>query len=148
MYTDGGPDHRLTYLSVKISLICLFLKLNLDFLCAARTAPYHSWKNPVERLMSVLNLGLQCIALVRAEMPQEFEVEVAKCNCLGELRKIAERKVGFVDAVKDSLSGVKVLLSNNFSRLEWKDQNINIFILHQKMKSVISGVRSLRWIVH
>ena len=40
IYTDGGPDHRLTYISVKLSLICLFLKLNLDFLCAFRMAPY------------------------------------------------------------------------------------------------------------
>ena len=43
LYTDGGPDHRLTYLSVQISLFCLFLKLDLDFLCACRTTPYHSW---------------------------------------------------------------------------------------------------------
>ena len=39
LYFDGGPDHRLTYLSVKLSLIALFLKLDLDFLCACRTAP-------------------------------------------------------------------------------------------------------------
>ena len=51
LYTDGGPDHRLTYISVQISLICLFLKLDLDYLCAGRTAPYHSWRNPVERIM-------------------------------------------------------------------------------------------------
>ena len=38
-YSDGGPDHRLTYASVQVSLISLFLKLDLDFLCAAQTAP-------------------------------------------------------------------------------------------------------------
>ena len=48
LYTDGRPDHRLTYLSVQVALIALFRKLNLDYLCAARTAPCHSWKNPVE----------------------------------------------------------------------------------------------------
>ena len=62
IYSDGGPDHRLTYLSVKQSLIALFLKLNLDY---ARTAPYHSYCNPVERIMSILNLGLQAVALAR-----------------------------------------------------------------------------------
>ena len=51
LYSDGGPDHRLTYLSVQMSLIALFLKLDLDFLCVARTAPYHSWRNPVERIV-------------------------------------------------------------------------------------------------
>lgn len=59
IYTDGGPDHRLTYLEVQLSLISLFLKLHLDFLCACRTAQYHSWRNPVERVMSILNLGFQ-----------------------------------------------------------------------------------------
>ena len=57
LYTDGGPDHRLTFISVQISLICLFLKLDLDYLCTARTGPYHSWRNPVERIMSIVNLG-------------------------------------------------------------------------------------------
>lgn len=58
IYCDGGPDHRLTYVSVQLSLIALFLQLDLDFLCACRTAPYHSWRNPIERIMSIINLGL------------------------------------------------------------------------------------------
>ena len=73
MYSDGGPDHRLTYVSVQLSLIALFLNLNLDFLVACRTAPNHSWKNPVERIMSLLNIGLQCVGLMRAQMSVEFE---------------------------------------------------------------------------
>ena len=39
LYTDGGPDHHLTYLSVQLCLVSLFLLLDLDYLCAARTAP-------------------------------------------------------------------------------------------------------------
>ena len=65
LYTDGGPDHRLTYYSVKCALICLFIDLDLDFLVAARTAPGHSWINPVERVMSILNLALQNVAIAR-----------------------------------------------------------------------------------
>ena len=42
VYSDGGPDHRHTHVSVQLSLICLFLKIDLDYLCAGRTAPYHS----------------------------------------------------------------------------------------------------------
>ena len=62
LYSDGRPDHRLT---VQILLIALFLKLDLDYLCVAYTAPYHSWRNPVERIQSVLNIGLQSIGLMR-----------------------------------------------------------------------------------
>ncbi len=127
IYSDGGPDHRLTYISVQLSLICLFLKLDLDFLCACRTAPYHSWKNPVERVMSVLNLGLQSVGLARAELPENLEKEVAKCNTLSELRKIATRNNDFVAAVQDSLSPVKVLLSNIFSRLCLHEEGILMF---------------------
>lgn len=64
LYSDGGPVHRLTYLSVQLSLIALFLKLDLDYPCAARTAPCHSWRNPAERVMSIVNLGLQCVGLM------------------------------------------------------------------------------------
>lgn len=48
LYTDGGPDHRSNYPIVQIALVCLFLQLDLDFLCAVRTPPYNSWKNPAE----------------------------------------------------------------------------------------------------
>ena len=63
VYTDayGGPDHRLTYLSVQLSYIALFRQMDLDLLIVGRTAPCHSWRNPVERIMSIVNLGLQCI---------------------------------------------------------------------------------------
>ena len=58
LYTDGGPDHRLTYVSVQLSLLASFIQLDLDFLCAIRTPPHNSWKNPAERIMSILNLVL------------------------------------------------------------------------------------------
>ena len=63
VYSDGGPDHRVTYISVKLALIALFRKMDVDYLCAVRTALYHSYRNPVERITSILNLGLQAIAL-------------------------------------------------------------------------------------
>lgn len=124
LYSDGGPDHRLTYISVKLSLICLFLKLDLDYLCAGRTAPYHSWKNPVERIMAIINLGLQCVGLARAEMPQEFEDEVAKCNNLTNLRN---RLSGKELIIQDSLSPVKILLCSIFNRLKLHDEFIHTF---------------------
>lgn len=72
--TDGGPDHRVTFETVKLSLVQLFISLNLDMLVALRTAPNHSWMNPAERCMSVLNLALQHVALARNEMESKFEV--------------------------------------------------------------------------
>ncbi|CAB4000679.1 Hypothetical predicted protein [Paramuricea clavata] len=71
MHTDGGPDHRTTYLSVQIPLIAYFLDKDLDFLCAVRTPPYHSWKNPAERIMSILNCALQSVGLMRTSTDKE-----------------------------------------------------------------------------
>ena len=95
VYSDGGPDHRITFVLVQISLIALFLLLDLDFICAVRTAPSHSWSNPVERVMSTLNLGLQCVGLMREKGEDEFEKEAAKCNKLSALRDAAKKDSNF-----------------------------------------------------
>lgn len=126
-YTDGGPDHRLTYISVQLSLFTQFLKLDLDFLCAARTAPFHSWRNPVQRIMSILNLGLQCVGIARSKMAEELEAEVSKCNNMTEIRKIASTVEGLREAVIDSLSPVKCLLSSIFIRLKLHDKFVSTF---------------------
>ena len=55
------------------------------------------------------------------------EQEVAKCNTLSELRNIATKNSGFISAVQDSLSPVKVLPSNIFSRLCLHDRVIKMF---------------------
>ena len=127
IYSDGGPDHRVTYLSVKVALIALFVKLNLDYLCAARTAPYHSYRNPVERIMSILNLGLQAVALARQKMPDEMETEAARCNSLKTLRKVAERRPEFRSACLDSVAPAKVLLTDIVRRLELKEKKFEVF---------------------
>jgi len=78
VYTDGGPDHCLTYISTQLSLIAVFLNLNLDFLCAARIAPNQSWRNLVERIMSIVNLGFQSVGMMRKEMTPEIERAIKK----------------------------------------------------------------------
>ena len=76
LYMDGGPDHRLTYLSVLIALICLFLRLNMDMLIAVRTPPHNSWKKPLERVMLILNKGLQCIRKIWSERSRWSAFEI------------------------------------------------------------------------
>ena len=91
-YTDGGPDHRLTYLSVQLTFIILFLELDLDFLCAVHTALAQSWKNPVERVMSVLNLGLQSVGLMRKECEHDVEQVLKNCNSLKQIRAAVQQQ--------------------------------------------------------
>ena len=58
-FSDGGTDHRNTLESVKCSAIGLFKELDLNIYIAAMCAPGHSWTNPADRMMSLLNIGLQ-----------------------------------------------------------------------------------------
>ena len=68
LYTDGGPDHNPTHSSVQLALITAFRKLNLDSLIAVRTAPGGSFINPVERIMSLLNLAMQGVTLEKKKV--------------------------------------------------------------------------------
>lgn len=124
LYADGGPDHRLTYLSVQLSLIALFLELDLDILIAGRTAPSHSWANPVERIMSILNLGLQSIGIMRAKMGDDFERTVEKCSNLKKLRvECSSHK----EDLKLSIKPCKELICYVLKRLELKGKKFKIF---------------------
>lgn len=78
MYTDGGPDHRCTYLSVMCTVIYLWHKLDLDMVVLARTPPGWSWKNPAERVMSQLNLALQSVGLMRERADHIQEVKIVR----------------------------------------------------------------------
>ena len=92
LYTDGGPEHRLTFVSVQLSLLALFIKLDLDFLCAVRTPPHNSWENPAERIMSILNLALQGVEIVRAKT--SYEDQLQKCSTMKQIRELAKSRNG------------------------------------------------------
>lgn len=98
-------------MSVKLAMICLFIELDLDYLCGAHTAPYHSFHNPAERIMSVLNLGLQSVGLARISMEDDMETAVASCSSVSEIRQVANQREGLREALLDSVAPVKMLLS-------------------------------------
>jgi hypothetical protein len=56
-----------------ISIIALFLEMDLDCLIALHTAPSNSWANPVERIMSIVNMGLQGVGVMRRKVNDDFE---------------------------------------------------------------------------
>lgn len=124
--TDGGPDHRVTFETVKLSLV-QFISLNLDMLVALRTAPNHSWMNPAERCMSVLNLALQHVALARNEMESKFEVAVKHKTTLGAIRNMANVKPGFRDAYKESIGNTMNLVNSRFKRMKLKEEPLEVY---------------------
>ena len=92
LYMDGGPEHRTTFLSVKIALICIQKFLNLDKVLAVRTAPGNSYCNPAEEINCVLNLGLYSIGCMRKHSTDpEFEQTLNNYSVLGDVRKLIEK---------------------------------------------------------
>jgi hypothetical protein len=117
IYTDGGPDHRTTYGSVQVALLCLFLRGDFDLLVAVRTAPQQSWANPAERIMSILNLGLQGVSLVRENMSDGMEKLFDRCNKLEEIRQAAKSNAQLEIELKNSVKAIRDLLNNRTERL-------------------------------
>lgn len=126
IYSDGGPDYRVTYPSVKLSLIAMFLLDNCDYVLAMRTAPHQSYRNWVERIMSSLNLALQTIAIERRKMSDQMEHIIKSLNTMVSIRKAADKNDSFKTALTDSLEPVKSSLNSLFERLSLKQKNFMI----------------------
>jgi len=122
LFSDGGPDHRVTYHSVKLSLIVLFKKLDLDLLVAGRTSPGHSWLNPCERIMSLINLSLQNVSLTRSECSSGMEQVLRVCNSMADVRKKAEKVDGLKDDWMQAVNPIVDILEDRMKRLALKDE--------------------------
>lgn len=118
MYSDGGPNHRLTFGSVQVSIVCLFLRLNLDMIVAVRCASHQSWTNLAERCMSILNLALQNVALQREPMSEVLEKCVSDVSTLSHLRGLVSSKSEFKAAYLRSMQPVIDLLNGRFTRMK------------------------------
>lgn len=120
IYSDGGPDHRITYEGVKLSLAAVFRALDLDLLIAGRTAPGHSWANPVERIMSVLNLAFQNTALSREQCSGDVEQILRTCDGMQDIRNKANRVERLKDEWSASVKPIQDLLEDRITRVQLK----------------------------
>ncbi|XP_033730726.1 uncharacterized protein LOC117320173 [Pecten maximus] len=141
--TDGGPDHRVTYETVKTSLLEMFMQLDLDMLVAIRTAPNHSWTNPAERCMSILNLALQHTALERKEMPKKYEDLIKHKSSLNAIRNVAVNKADLKTAFTESMSPVIEKVNDRFSRMKLKGSAFTVYRGYPK-EDVEDSLRIIR----
>ena len=121
--SDGVDDRRVDYLSVKKALIGMFL----DELIICRTAAGHSYRNPVECIHAIANLGLQSVRMVRQKMSPDMENLVQNCKSNEELRKATEHHSGLKETLEESLSLLIDLLKSVFSQLSLKNEKFKIF---------------------
>jgi hypothetical protein len=88
--------------------------LDLDYLVAVYTPPGHSWKNPVERIISILNLRLQCIDLMCQKIVEEYKEILLKCNSMNDIRKETEKTSKLKEELKGNLNPTITLLNDIF----------------------------------
>ena len=105
----------------------MFLVHDLDELIICRTAAGHSYRNPVERIHAIVNLGLQSVGMMRQKMSPDMENLVKICNSNEELRKATERHSGLKEALGESLSAPIDLLKSVFSQHSLKNEKFKIF---------------------
>ncbi|MES9904556.1 MAG: hypothetical protein ABW168_18000, partial [Sedimenticola sp.] len=125
-FTDGGTDHRNNLEHVKCASICMFKELDLDMYIAARCAPGHSWTNPAERVMSILNVGLQNCALSRTKGSEETEAQLKKCGSMDAIRKATAIKPELKEEWEMSVAPVRKVIEERFRRLSLKDEPIQV----------------------
>ena len=120
MVIEGGPEHRVNFHSVKIPLILLFKELKLDSLVAIGTTPEHSYCNIVERIMSILNISIQNVALERDTFPSDEVIKKLKNH--DDLRKHPEIKNNWQDSLQKMIS----VLQNQITCIASKDKPIKV----------------------
>ena len=124
LFTDGGPDHRPTFESVKLSLLSIFIQLDLDMLVAIRTAPNNSWVNLAERVMPLLNLALQHCSLQRDVMPDNMEKKMKNKGSLSAVLNCAEVTQGFKEVYAESMRNVSETANRRFQRMFLKEKQL------------------------
>jgi len=117
LYTDSGPDHQCTFGSVQISLVALFLIGDFDILMVVRTVPYHSWTNPAERIMSILNITLQGIAIIHNPLSSESEILFDKADTLEEIRNKAAQNTNLREDLVLYIKNIQKMLHEYTEKL-------------------------------
>jgi hypothetical protein len=102
----------------------MFVRYDLDVLhvIAVRTAPGNSWTHLAERVMPVLNLALQNVALERSRMSPQMESLIKCKNTMHDVRLTAEHFSQLKTEYKEPTEGVihVTLVNSRFRRMHLK----------------------------
>ena len=125
LHTDGGGEHNLPFPSVQAAICAFVLKANPDHGVWTNSAPYHSFSNEPERIMSILNLAMYGVAVERPPMdPTKFpgeESRFRRTKTIAELRAAATAFPKLREGLHDSLEPVFELFYERFGQLSLDD---------------------------
>jgi len=125
LFSDGGGDHNVTFLFVQCVLLALFHIGDFDVMNVGRCASNQSYINPAERCMSLLNIGMQGLALERDDTGP-FEQLIKNCKSMKDIRLKAKSHQGLKEAYQSSLEPAIKLLEISFKCLELKGKSVQV----------------------
>ena len=125
-YSDGGPDHNTKHYSVKIAQLAHFLNKNLDMSVSAVIYQGGSYTDPAERIMPLLNIAMQGVALARRPMEPVFENALRNRNSMEAVRGVCENDNALTSAVRESLEPMVNLLNERFACDSLKDEPLKL----------------------
>jgi len=109
--------------------------LKLSFLVSFRNAPDGSWINTVERIMSILNIALQNVAMAKAKIPpiwhggEKVDIEklISSASSQAALRSVSKKypQLNIADKYMTSTSGNRKTIMERFERLALHDEPIH-----------------------
>ena len=79
--------------------------------------------------MSLLNVGLQVVGLMRSAMTPEME-KMSSANSMAQIREAAGKAPGLKEAIRTSLGQPITLLSDVFTRLSLHKKNLDLSRCH------------------
>lgn len=95
--------------------------------------------------MSILNLGLQCVGLMREKKTEDNETLIASSKNVSQLHKLAANIPNIVPALVDSVAPVEILLSTIFQRLQLHGRNFVMFTAatEERLRALWSELESI-----
>lgn len=126
--TDGGPEHRSTYASFWVALAALFVGADFDYVCFVRTCPGQSWMNFVERMMSLLNIALSGVAVMRDAIDNDpegaLEKLVQRAGSMKELRGFAEKDPALAPKLVESCKAMERVIMGRLEQVTLKGVHV------------------------
>ena len=127
---DGDPERKVDNLPVQISYIGFFLQQNFNKMLIARRATNLFYRNLVERIHSIGNLGLQSPGLMGKRMSENMKKIMCNDSLNDEVRnlcKIKDKNSKLVTELKKNGDQPKNLMGEVYKELSLKDTLTDYF---------------------
>ena len=124
--TEGLTIQAHTVQGQVCDLLLLWMS-NADALYHIKSASGWSFTNVVEKVMSIFNLALNCVALSRAKMSKLAEKWLKNCSSMKAIRAQAEKHPQLRTEIETSLNPAIKILDDLFTQLSLKDKRFQVF---------------------